>query len=314
MNRRADQLAESLAAQAVPLRLGVQPAGANQGRLIDAGVNVKGGLEAGLALARIALAGAGDVSLVAARQGVPGTVDVTVRTDAPVAACLASQYAGWQINVDGFSALGSGPMRAAAGKEALFESIGHLEQASVAVGLLETDKLPTPAVFEHISQATQVPTQDVTLLVAPVTSLAGAVQVVARSVETAMHKLLELGFDVQKVESGFGVAPLPPPSGNSLVAMGRTNDAVLYGSEVTLWVRDDDATLEQIGPQIPSSASKDYGRPFRDIFLEYDCDFYQIDPRLFSPAVVTLINLDSGRTMRFGETAFAVLSESFGNA
>jgi methenyltetrahydromethanopterin cyclohydrolase len=137
------------------------------------------------------------------------------------------------------------------------------------------------------------------------------VQVVARTVETALHKLHELGFDLKKVASGFGVAPLPPIAADDLVGIGRTNDAVLYGGRVTLWVRASDDELMELGPKIPSSASADHGRPFAEIFAAYDHDFYKIDPHLFSPAEVTLVNLATGNTHRFGSPAPAILRASF---
>ena len=126
-----------------------------------------------------------------------------------------------------------------------------------------------------------------------------------------MHKLDELQFDLSRVESGTGIAPLPPPAGDDMTAIGRTNDAILYGGEVTLYVRGDDESLEQIGPKIPSCASPDHGQPFAAIFKKYDRDFYKIDPSLFSPAVVTLANLDTGSSFRFGHTLPRVIHESF---
>ena len=148
-------------------------------------------------------------------------------------------------------------------------------------------------------------------MAAPTASQAGGLQVVARSIETALHKMLEIGFDITCVASGFGVAPLPPVAVDDLAAIGRTNDAILYGGEVTLWVRGADADLESFGPRIPSNASKDHGRPFREIFERYDRDFYRVDPHLFSPAVVNLVNLDTGRTYRFGQLLPEVIEQSF---
>jgi methenyltetrahydromethanopterin cyclohydrolase len=152
------------------------------------------------------------------------------------------------------------------------------------------------------------------LAVVPTTSLAGTVQVVARAVETALHKLHELRFNVRRIESGHGVAPLPPVAANELTGIGRTNDAILYGAEVTLWVLGDDPSIEAIGPQVPSGASRDHGQPFAAIYERAGRDFYRIDRRLFSPAVVTFVNLDSGSTWRFGHTAPDVLERSFGGA
>ena len=155
-----------------------------------------------------------------------------------------------------------------------------------------------------------MPPDHLTLLAARTASIAGTVQVVARSVETALHKLHELGYDLKNVVSGFGSAPLPPVAADDLAGIGRTNDAILYGGEVTLWVRDDDARLAEIGPQIPSCASRDFGEPFAAIFERYGRDFYKIDPLLFSPAVVTLVNLTSGKSHRFGELRPDVLSSA----
>ena len=179
------------------------------------------------------------------------------------------------------------------------------------MGVLESRKLPPEAVCQEVAEHCGVAPSDLTLLLAPTASLAGSVQVVAQGVETALHKLHELNFDLHRVVSGTGVAPLPPASGGDLAAIGRTNDAILYGADVTLWVRGDDASLLAIGPRVPSSASSDYGQPFAAIFERYNRDFYRIDPHLFSPAVVTLANVDTGRSFRFGHTLPAVIHESF---
>ncbi len=88
---------------------------------------------------------------------------------------------------------------------------------------------------------------------------------------------------------------------NDLAAIGRTNDAILYGGQVTLWVDAADAELEAVGPRVPSGASPDYGRPFAEIFESYQRNFYRIDPHLFSPAVIRLANLASGRWFEFGQ-------------
>jgi methenyltetrahydromethanopterin cyclohydrolase len=284
-----------------------------QARIIDCGIHAPGGLEAGRLLAEICLAGLATVSLVPGDRDVwPGPA-VQVYTDAPIAACLAAQYAGWQLQGEKFFALGSGPMRAAAGREALFAKIGHQEKASHAIGVLETRRPPPLAVVTELAAKCGLPPSHLTLLLAPTASLAGTVQVVARSLETALHKLVELGFDPRRVQSGFGVAPLPPIAKDDLAAIGRTNDAILYGSEVTLWVRGDDESLQVVGPKVPSCASPDYGQTFAEIFERYERDFYRIDPHLFSPAVVTLVNLDSGRRFRFGHTLPRVIHASFGD-
>jgi len=311
LNERANLLCERLGAELAPLRIKVESL-AGGGTLLDLGIDTPGGLEAGRRLAEICLAGLGRVELVPGSD-LPGTgLAVAVSTDHPLAACMASQYAGWQLAQGKFFAMGSGPMRAAAGVEKLFAQIGCRERPGRVVGALEARKPPGPEIFAMIAEKCGVTPSDVTLLVAPTASLAGTLQVVARSVETALHKLHELGFDLRTVESGWGVAPLPPVAADDLTAIGYTNDAILYGGQVTLWVHGNDAELAEVGAKVPSQASRDYGEPFITIFERAGRKFYDIDPHLFSPAVVRLVNLDTGRMHRFGRLAPEVLERSFG--
>ncbi len=309
LNERALRLADHMAANAVALRLEVHTVGG--ARVLDCGVKTVGGLNAGLGLARVCLAGQADVGLVPGEGGgVPGLL-VQVLTDSPVIACMASQYAGWQVQAGKFFAMGSGPMRAAYGKEELFDHLPGREMAPVAVGVLETRKLPDEAVVNYLAEKLGLPPGKLTLLAAPAFSIAGNLQVVARSLETALHKLHELRFDLQQVVSGCGTAPLPPIAGDWLSAIGRTNDAILYGGRVVLWVRADDGQLAEIGPKVPSSASPDHGAPFAEIFARYEQDFYKIDPMLFSPAEIVFHNLKTGRAHVFGQAAPEVLRRSF---
>jgi methenyltetrahydromethanopterin cyclohydrolase len=307
LNQRAWQLCDQLSCEADSLRVALSSTESGT-RIIDCGVAAAGGLETGRRVAETCLSGLASVSLTPGQDGQPLVV---VWTDQPLAACMASQYAGWQIAGEKFFAMGSGPMRAAAGREALFEHIGHTEQADCAVGVLETARLPPPAVCQQIAEQCRVAPEKLTLLVARTASLAGSIQVVARSIETALHKLHELGYDLKNVVSGFGSAPLPPVAADDMAAIGRTNDAVLYGGQVTLWVKDSDARLEEIGPQVPSSASRDFGEPFAAIFERYQRDFYKIDPLLFSPAQVTIVNLTTGRLHTFGQLHPGILKRSF---
>jgi methenyltetrahydromethanopterin cyclohydrolase len=309
LNEHALRAVEELAWRAEELRISVsEVAGA---RVLDCGALAEGGLEAGLGMARVCLAESADVAIVPGEVAGMSMPHVQVLTDRPVAACMASQYAGWQIAVGKYFAMGSGPMRAAYGKEKLFEDIPGREQPPVAVGVLETRKLPTEEVIAYLSEQLKLPADRIHLLVAPASSLAGTVQVVARSVETCLHKLHELKFDLRKVVSGYGVAPLPPVAADEMKAIGRTNDAILYGGKVTIWVRCEDAEVAEIGPKVPSSASSDHGAPFAAIFERYNRDFYKIDPLLFSPAQVIFHNLKTGRSQSFGKLEPEVMRRSF---
>lgn len=307
LNERANRVADELERDAAGLRIAVSRVGG--ARVIDCGGAVTGSLAAGLGLARACLADLAEVRCVPCP--VVGGPAIQVTTDDPVRACLASQYAGWQVQVGTFFAMGSGPMRALSAREEIFQHIPGKEESPVAVGVLETRKHPTEEVIASIVAKLPASAEALTLLAAPASSLAGTLQVVARSIETALHKLHELKFDVTQVLSGFGTAPLPPVAPDELAAIGRTNDAILYGGSVTLWVRTDDELLDAIGPKVPSSSSRDHGEPFAEIFKRYG-DFYKIDPLLFSPAEVEFRNLKTGRCRRFGRIEPALVRRSFG--
>jgi methenyltetrahydromethanopterin cyclohydrolase len=310
LNGRSLWLVEGMLAQADLRRVELHPI-EKGGRFIDCGIQAHGGLRAGIDLAKVCLADLAEVSVVPGTVGGRACLQIQVNTDHPVAACLASQYAGWQISEGKFFAMGSGPMRAAYGNEPIYATIGHKETTQSVVGVLEGRKPPTAAVIAKIASACGVPPSCVTLLVAPTASLAGSLQVVARSVETALHKLHELGFDLSRIVSAHGIAPLPPVAKDDLAAIGRTNDAILYGARVVLYVEGDDESLADVGPRVPSSASRDHGEPFATIFARYNNDFYAVDPHLFSPAEVVFQNIETGNVHAFGETDDAILARSF---
>lgn len=310
LNESALNVADELVRRAEQFRVAeLTVAGA---RVIDAGIAAPGGLDAGIALARICMADRATFSLTPGTSESLGLPLVQVASDDPINACLASQYAGWQISVGKYFAMGSGPMRAHYCGEDLFNDISGREKATAVTGVLETRKLPTEEVIGWLSGKLGLPAEAITLAVAPTASLAGTVQIVARSLETALHKLHGLKFDVNQIISGFGTAPLPPPAKDDLAGIGRTNDAILYGGVVHLWTRADDAALAEIGPKVPASASSDYGLPFAELFQRAGHDFYKLDPMLFAPAMVTFHNLSSGRSFAFGNLDTEVMRKSFG--
>ena len=126
LNERAWRRCDNLAAAAGRLERG-RPPDAEGSRVIDCGVEAAGGLEAGRLLAEICLADLGRVAIQHGQVGEWSGPLVTVHTDQPLLACMASQYAGWQITGEKFFAMGSGPMRAVACREPLFEQLGYRE-------------------------------------------------------------------------------------------------------------------------------------------------------------------------------------------
>jgi methenyltetrahydromethanopterin cyclohydrolase len=310
LNARAWAIADRLAAPEAQHRVAVRIL-ANGARVIDAGIAVPGGLGAGLALAEICMGGLGRVSYGPVTIDGEAWAGVQVWTDHPAVSCMASQYAGWAIQIDKYFAMGSGPLRAHARVEKeLFAKLGYTEQATRGVLVLETRNPPTDAVAAWVAQKAGLEPSQLTLVAAPTASIAGSVQIIARILETGLHKMDALGFDLKKVVSGIGTAPLPPVAKNDLRAIGRTNDCILYGGQARYTVDADDAELAALVLKIPASASKDYGTPFTEIFKRYDGDFYKIDPLLFSPAEVWLTSVQSGTTYHAGRVNPAVLRAS----
>jgi methenyltetrahydromethanopterin cyclohydrolase len=237
---------------------------------------------------------------------------LTVTTDRPAIACLASQYAGWRIDREGYFAMGSGPGRALIRAEELYDDLDWDERASGAVLCLETREPPPAEIADFVADRAGVPASALTLLFAPTASVAGGVQIAARVVETTLHKLHELDFDVGQVVAGYGTCPLPPVAGDDMEAIGRTNDAVLYGGQVHLTIEaDDDDALHDLVDRLPASASSDYGEPFGKVLKDADFDFYAIDPLLFSPAQIRLTSVGSGRSFEAGRVNLEVLERSF---
>ncbi len=314
VNGRAWQLVQELKQEADTLRIGVSR-GSRGEMLLDFGAHRPGGVTAGLRLAEICMGGLGTVRIVpdAALPSWPWTISVA--SSQPVIACLASQYAGWSLSHgegrDAFSALGSGPARALARKEELFADLGYADQASQAVLVLESGRPPPPAVVEKLARDCGILPASLAVAYAPIHSLAGTVQVAARVLEVALHKAHAVKFPLARIVDGLGAAPLPPPHPDFVTAMGRTNDAIIFGGRVALFVTGAADDARALAERLPASGSRDYGRPFAEIFRAAKGDFYAIDPLLFSPAMATVTALDTGQTFSAGRLAPDLLDASF---
>lgn len=302
INALSQPLTDALIADAQALKISVSTH-QTDATIVDAGIHVEGSAEAGRLIAEICMGGLGAVKLL--------DNNVLVSSQSPVLACLGSQYAGWQLQFEQFFSLGSGPARAIAQREDLFKELAYQDSADKTVLVLETDKIPPAEIIEKVARDTQIKAENLTFILTPTTSLAGAAQIVARVLEVALHKAHTLHFPMGAIVSGDGSAPLPPLNTDFLTMMGRTNDAILYGGFVQLNVRCSDAEAEKLALELPSSASKDYGKTFAEVFKSYNMDFYQIDPLLFSPAKVQINNLLTGNSFVGGELNLALLNQSF---
>ena len=311
VNKYSQPLVKELIENADKLRVDVQKM-ENGCTIVDAGINVPGGLEAGRIISEICLGGLGDVSISHSPYTKNWPLTVNVHTTNPVLACLGSQYAGWSLSHEKYYALGSGPARSVCVKEELFSELDYKDEASKTVLVIENDKIPPVEIIEKVAEACGLKPADLTVIVTPTSSIAGGLQVVARVLEVAMHKAHALHFPLEDIVDGSGSAPVCPPHPDFIKAMGRTNDAILFAGQVHLFVKGSDEAAKKLAKELPSSTSKDYGKPFAEIFKEYEYDFFKVDAMLFSPASVIVTAVESGKSFRAGKLDEALLDKSFG--
>ena len=291
--------------------------------LIDAGIEAKGGFLAGKIITEICLGGYGQARILPMQYEDIFLPSIYVQTDFPAISTLASQFAGWRIKVDDYSAIGSGPARAIALKpKKLYRTLEYQENPESAVMVLETNSKPPEAVIEKISSQCNVSPDHLFLVLISTSCLAGSTQVSGRIVETGLHKLEKLGLDPKVVEYAWGYAPIIPLHPKFDEAMGRTNDAILYGG-TSYYIVDyeNDEELAGIVKQAPSSSSRMMQEAkalakksprFMEIFKEAGFDFYEIDPNIFAPAIVIINNLRTGNIFKAGSLDVGVIKSSFG--
>jgi methenyltetrahydromethanopterin cyclohydrolase len=314
VNMRATKLVDSLVADAAVFRISVTEGSLGE-RLIDAGSRSPGGIAAGLRIAEICMGGLGHVALTPATATPNWPWTISTRSSDPVIACLASQYAGWKLSHStgdsSFFALGSGPARALARREPLFEKLAYRDHANTGTLVLESAAAPPPSLVEKIAHDCRLAPPQLTIIFAPTQSLAGSTQVVARALEVALHKAVELGFPLERIIDGMAAAPLCPPHPDFVAAMGRTNDAIIYGGQAHLFVSGPAGDARHLAERLPSKGSRDYGRSFAELFESVNGDFYAIDPMLFSPAKVIVTAIETGESFHSGELNFGLLDASF---
>ncbi len=312
VNRLAWKLFEKL--ESDPEYYGVKLSQTTAGAtIIDAGITIDGGFEAGRLITEICMGGCARALIGSKTYGDIEFPSIFVYTDHPVIATLGSQYAGWQIKEGDYFAIGSGPARALAQKpRRICEEIGYKDACNNGIVVLETDKFPHDGLIKRLATDCGIPCGNLGIILTPTTSLAGAVQVSGRIVETGIHKLRKLGLNPHIIKHAWGSAPIPPIHPKFNEAMARSNDAILYGGIADYSVMyDDEEKLAKIVEKASSKTSKDYGRPFLQIFRNAGFDFYKIDSNLFAPAKIMITNRKTGNTFGSGELNPAILQNSF---
>jgi methenyltetrahydromethanopterin cyclohydrolase len=314
VNQRSAALVARMIGDAEELRIGVSRGELGE-TLIDAGSKTPGGIAAGIRIAEICMGGLGQVDLLPSSATPRWPWTLVVRSSNPVIACLASQYAGWRLADETaekpFFALGSGPARALARREPIFKDLGYSDNAVRGTLLIEGSRPPPKKIVATVADHCRIKPEDLTIIFAPTQSLVGCTQIVARVLEVALHKTHEVGFPLERIVDGVGAAPLSPPHPDFVTAMGRTNDAIIFAGQVQLYVIGPANEARALAEKLPSRTSRDYGRPFSEIFRQAKGDFYAIDPMLFSAAKITVTALETGESFQLGDIDLELLDASF---
>ncbi|WP_135535762.1 MULTISPECIES: methenyltetrahydromethanopterin cyclohydrolase [Halostella] len=305
LNRMAIELVDEAIDFAEELGIGAYELD-NDATVLDFGVDVEGGIEAGLLLGEIQTAGLATIQTRMDDVAGAPLPHVELSTDHPGLAMLGSQKAGWEVSVGEFEGLGSGPARALVAEEDEYRQIGYHDAFEFAVLAVEADEYPDEAVAEHVADLAEVDPGGVFLAVFPTASVAGSVTMAARAAELAVFRLTELGYDPLDIVTATGSAPVAPVAESEEAAIGRTNDALAYGGQVHVVVEEEFDRFDEV----PSTATAEYGTPFEQVFEDHDWEFYDVPESVFAPAQVT-IDVVGGGTHVLGERNEDLLAESF---
>ncbi|EMA49962.1 MULTISPECIES: methenyltetrahydromethanopterin cyclohydrolase [Halococcus] len=279
----------------------------NGATVLDFGHDVAGGIEAGLLLAEIQTAGLATIQNRLGEVAGAPVPHIDCTTDRPALALLCAQKAGWELALDGFEGLASGPGRALLAEEEIFARVGYEDDFDFATLAIEADDLPGEAVAERIADRTDIGANAVFLPSFPSASLVGSVTAAARAAELATVRLADLGYDPLDIRSVSANAPVAPVAGEEATAIALANDALAYGGQVHLTVDEEFDRFDEL----TSTASDEYGAPFEAILDGVDWNFAELSDGLFAPAQVT-VDVSGGPTHAFGATNEDVLGDAFG--
>ena len=315
MNVAAKKIADKMVEDADKLKL-IPSKLENGTQVIDCGVNAKGSIKGGELFTKVCLGGISDVGI-----SIPGDLSdimampaVKVKTDFPALSTLGSQKAGWKIDVNGYYAIGSGPAQTHKFKDnKIYEITNYVEDSDVAVITLEADTLPNEDVAEFIANECGVSTENLTILVAPTSSLVGSIQISGRAIEVGVYKMFEIMyFDITKITYAAGITPITPVDPDSLKAMGKTNDAIIFGGRTYYYIEPSAGeSLEELAKNLPSSASDNYGQSFIELFESAGRDFYKMPKDIFAPAQVIVNDMVTGEMFHTGFIDLKRLKKSF---
>ena len=310
VNRGAMTLVTELIERADELQIEITTTTAGA-TVIDMGQRVPGSWEAGRLYAEITMGGLGSVSFGDFELGGQRLRSVLVSTEHPLEACWVAQKHAGRRPGDPHDVILAGPAKALlVPTDPSVARAGYQETHRQAVAPLQLERSVTDDDIAWLARSCQLAPRDIFVLVAPTPSLVCAVQVAARSVDNAMHRLHSAGLELGAVESLQGSAPVPPQVNDELTALGRINDSLMYGSRVHAEVRHS-GDLLAVATQVASQPPANRGRPFLDIFAAANNDFHNVSLDVYCIAEMSITDVASGNSATAGELDYDLLRTSF---
>jgi methenyltetrahydromethanopterin cyclohydrolase len=254
----------------------------NGATVIDMGVARQGGWEAARLFCQATLGGLGRLEYGFFDLDGIELPEVRVFIDDPAVALLSSQLSGWPLNEmkneAGVVPLVSGPVRAVAQRDRFSQAVAYRDDSPELVAGLQDTRLPDERLTELIAKECGRTAADVYVLVASTASLVGAINVVSRTMETAIWRLHSLGLGADRIISAWGKAPLPPLTNDEYEAMVRTNTYTYYGGTVGFFVDEDDAVVRAAMRDFPLAphTCPHYGVPFRKLLEDAGGDIFNV--------------------------------------
>lgn len=239
---------------------------------------------------------------------------IEIHLDQPLLACLASQIAGWVMGDGEFATIGSGPARSLAVLDSDWyfgDMTNYRDEHHEAVLCVQDQKYPVDEVLIQSAEACHVKPEDFYVLITKTASMTGSMQVSARVMEQICHKFFEKGFDAGQIVHMRGSAPIAPFVKDELKSMGRVNDALIYGSELEVWVDSTDEQIAKVVHQLSGNTSSPrYGDLFEDVFVDCEKNFFNVDHDIHSVAKVQIHNINTGKAFWSGEINYDALERS----
>jgi methenyltetrahydromethanopterin cyclohydrolase len=235
--------------------------------------------------------------------------------DNPMLSVIGCEAGAWAVGEGEFVPVASGPVRAKARADRWSQRVEYEDPSPYVLLQMQTVSIPNDETLAYVADACGIPVANLTVMVAPSASLVGSIQVCSRAFEQCIISLARnTSFDISTILHGYGSAPVAPVIKDEVLAMGRINDALVYGGSGGMWLRhSDDDEVRRMTEGLPFSAQAgdDYGKGYAEIYATYGHSLFNIPAPLDSPAKVMMTNMLTGNVFTAGKIDEDIVYRSF---